>query len=192
MLKLFKEEIEPHLRPFFEDYLKTMAGPRATRFVGEATGVSTRDDDVEILELDPEWSKRRCYRKWCYKNGYKLTASARSTITYEKRTNVPDDFEYGKLCCWAKFLDYWKAEYPKLIVRRATADICTTCYKFHIANRKCVNKDSNYECGNDYSKETEETEDSDDEEDSDSNKEGAEETLEETLETIGSEKKRRS
>jgi hypothetical protein len=52
--KMFKQQIEPHLQSFFEDYLKTMAGPRATRFVREATGVSTRDDNIEILELDPE------------------------------------------------------------------------------------------------------------------------------------------
>jgi hypothetical protein len=51
MLKSFKEEIELHLRPFLEDYLKTLAGPRATRFVREATGVSTRDDECRNLGI---------------------------------------------------------------------------------------------------------------------------------------------
>jgi hypothetical protein len=124
-------------------------------------------------------SKRSFYCKWCYYSGFKLTASAKSTITCEKRTDVPDDFEYGRLCCWAKFLDYRKAEYLKLIICRATADIYTTFYKFHIANGKYVNKAYNYECGTDSNKETEETEDSNCSDEEDSNKEGAEETLKE-------------
>jgi hypothetical protein len=123
---------------------------------------------------------RRTHKK-CHENGYKLNTSSKGSIQYEKRTNVPDNFEDGKLCSWIKVLGYWKEKYPKLVICRTTANICTTCYEFHIANRQCKNRPTEltpYESTASDKDETDNDHDSSDNGESADN-EGEEKTLEE-------------
>jgi hypothetical protein len=78
--KKFKLETEPGLKAFFETVVLPLSGPRPTRFTREASGAVIRDLE-EIKELDPEWTERHIYGKYCYDLGRTVLQSASSAVT---------------------------------------------------------------------------------------------------------------
>jgi hypothetical protein len=43
--------------------------------------------------------------------------------------------EYGHICLWGFFWNYWTCNYPKLIVGKPSKDFCGLCYHFHLGDR---------------------------------------------------------
>jgi hypothetical protein len=74
--KTFKLEVEPGIKAFFETVVLPLSGPRPTRFTREASGAIVRDLE-DTLELDPEWTKRRLFGRYCYDLGYWVSHKVR-------------------------------------------------------------------------------------------------------------------
>jgi len=55
---------------FLQHLHNTEREERATRFVRTIAGLTTRDDNPDISELPSHMSKRRCWGRHCYKQGY--------------------------------------------------------------------------------------------------------------------------
>ncbi len=77
--KKFKEEVEPGLVNFFEKVVLPLSGPRPTRDTAEESGAVMRDSE-DTLELDPEWTKRRLFGKYCFDLGYSVKQSASGAV----------------------------------------------------------------------------------------------------------------
>ena len=59
---LFVETILPRLRSFFEEELLPFAGPRPTRYCRDMIrNVIIERDVANVMELDPDMSKRKIY-----------------------------------------------------------------------------------------------------------------------------------
>jgi hypothetical protein len=143
--KKFQRNVAPLLKVFFETEMKECSGPRPTKLVREVTQVGIRDDD-NIEELDPEWTKRRCYARFLWNQGFLYGGDGKGNITITEKTDETweepqqtDDEDTvarkDRICSWTTFRDYWKRTYPKLIVRKQSADICGICYQFSIATK---------------------------------------------------------
>eukprot|EP00957_Ditylum_brightwellii_P146870 11181402-Ditylum_brightwellii.AAC.1 len=82
---------------FFFNKLKEEAPPFATWIIREKVGMSTRDDDPDNVVLPPHITKRGCYARWCYSQGWKVhfKSMAKSILKlldeYEKRPIEPCD-----------------------------------------------------------------------------------------------------
>jgi hypothetical protein len=142
--KKYKEEVEPGLVEFFQKVVVPLSGPRPTRATAEESGAVIRDSK-DTLELDPEWTKRRLFGKYCYDLGYTVKQSANGTIKFGFRADeewVAGGTENGPRCSWASFLNFWKREHSNIIVRKPSKDICDICYAFHIGNRKASKRSS--------------------------------------------------
>jgi hypothetical protein len=161
--KVFKTQVEPALKVFFDDMLLKLAGVRPTRYVrnlvkrvsGQMEVQNEVRDDNDFLELDPEWTKRRCFSMFCFDQEFKLKLDSKRRQTLEKRDdNVwkEGDQIFGRICSWPKFLSYWGENYSNLKVRKPGEDICALCYQFHLGNRLgkgasyCINTTVNAEC----------------------------------------------
>jgi hypothetical protein len=152
----FIEKVEPALKSFFDDTLLKLAGARPTRFVRNHVTTANGNmevrrnevrDNNDILELDPEWTKRQCFSMYCWDQGHKLKLDSRVRQTLEKRDDAiweNGDQEFKRVCSWSRFLKYWGTSHPNLHVRRPRADICALRYQFHIGN--ILGKGTNY-CG---------------------------------------------
>jgi hypothetical protein len=136
--KKFKREVEPGLVNFFATVVVPLSGPRPTRATAEESGAVIRDSE-DTLELDPEWTKRRLFGKYCFDLGYSVKQSASGSVKITVRADeewVTGDAEPGSHCSWSAFWSYWKREHKNIVVRKPSKDICAICYQFHIGNRK--------------------------------------------------------
>jgi hypothetical protein len=43
--------------------------------------------------------------------------------------------EYGQVCSWGFFWNYWNRHHSKIVVRKPSKDICGLCYQFHLGDR---------------------------------------------------------
>jgi hypothetical protein len=157
--KKFKLEVEPGLMDFFKKVVVPLSGPRPTRATAEESGAVIRDSE-DTLELDPEWTKRRLYGKYCFDLGYSVTQSASGVVRIEVREDeewVTGGAERGSHCSWSAFWNYWQREHTNIIVRKPSKDICGICYQFHIGNRKAAGK----QCRNEDDSDDSEDEDDD-------------------------------
>jgi hypothetical protein len=136
--KKFKEQVEPGLVHFFETVVVPLSGPRPTRATAEESGAVIRDSE-DTLELDPEWTKRRLFGKYCFDLGFTVKQSASGAVKITERQDeewVTGGAEPGSHCSWSAFWCYWKRQHANIIVRKPSKDICGICYQFHIGNRK--------------------------------------------------------
>lgn len=123
------DEWRASLRDFFEK-LKREGTPFATRIIREETGTITRDDDPEAVALPPHMSKRQCYARWCFEQGW-VTKLKRRADTYSEPISQfvrrphddeeelplwPSGTESKTICAWPTFLKYWKTNYPNIKV----------------------------------------------------------------------------
>jgi hypothetical protein len=132
----FKLKVEPALIEFFETVVKPLSGPRPTRSTRQASGAIDVRDYEDTSELDPEWTKRRLFGRYCYDLGYAVSKGSVMVIKKRKDEDwLASDLEYGEVCSWAFFWGYWNCYYSKIVVRKPSKDICGLCYQFHLGNR---------------------------------------------------------
>jgi hypothetical protein len=115
----------------FFDQLKEHAAPRATRFIRQQTGeLDIRDDDVDLLELPTSMTKRSIFRRYVEDRGWMIKVDAKSRVVSKDPVEGEDQY---KILSWASFLEYWSSEFPKLVIQKASEDICGESYVY--ANR---------------------------------------------------------
>ena len=125
------------LGQFFEK-LKDEAEPHATRIVCEATGVGLRDKEIDSVELPSSMSKRRLYYRYLFQRGYKVKSDAKGRMPNIKnfpiRDTFDDDWPQGSeplpVCSWYYFRQYWKTNYPKMMIRPPSHDTCAECWRY--------------------------------------------------------------
>eukprot|EP00957_Ditylum_brightwellii_P085729 6522500-Ditylum_brightwellii.AAC.1 len=78
--KLFIEQKKPMLDLFFQDTLIPLSGPHPTRLVQIESGYYTSNDTC-IIEMNPEWTKRRCYGIYAAKMGWDIQRDSIGRIT---------------------------------------------------------------------------------------------------------------
>lgn len=134
------EEVYHSLDDFFCN-LANEGTPFATRIIREESGLTTRDDNPDEVALPPHMSKHRCYARWCWERGWKVSKKNRALTIYDNVKDFPmrehdDDCEVPlwptgseakKIVTWCTFLNYWKANFPFIKVRKRGADTCTDC-----------------------------------------------------------------
>ncbi len=124
---IFAESLVDH----FEELRKETA-PIATRYVREVTGeVTTRDDDDKNEYLSPNWSKRRCYAKYCLSRGVHVRANNKGTIIKSPLPGWEGGEPLPTPPSWPGYLYFWKRHYSFLKVSRPAEDICPQCCIFH-------------------------------------------------------------
>jgi len=132
--KQFNATIADDLFLYFEGVCM-LATPSATRFIRDITGeTSTRDDDIDILEIEPYNSKRGLFNRFCHERGWDISTSHKGIMEQKERTDaqwISDGEPVSAICCWPTFLSFWKKHYPKLRIRAPSADTCGDCHKFH-------------------------------------------------------------
>ena len=105
-----------------------MAGARLTGYTHCAVSRTvTNRDTNHIQELDPGVSKRGLFKEYAYINGRKIETTAKGNII-----KIPDDnnkYNQIEICSWGYFVGFLKIHYPKLIIRKAANNICSTCYQ---------------------------------------------------------------
>ena len=87
-------------------------------------------DTNGIKELDPGVSKRGLFKEYAYVNGHIIKTTAKGNII--KIPNNNNKYNQIEICSWGYFVGFWKEHYPKLIIRKAGNDICSTCYQFNM------------------------------------------------------------
>ena len=120
---------KPSLIEFFEK-LKGEGVPFATRAVREETGTTLRDDNPDDVALPPHVTKRQCYARWCYEQGWIVKLINRSmgryarTDQYDLRSNDdeaivplwPSGSVPNPICAWPTFLQFWHTKYKNIKV----------------------------------------------------------------------------
>jgi hypothetical protein len=132
--KKFKVEVEPSLKEFYTSVVLPLSGPRPTRSTRQQLGAADAEED--FTELDPEWTKRRLFGRYCWDLGYSVTKG--STMEVKRREDeawLESEAEYGKVCSWGFFWGYWRQNHSTIIVRKPSKDICGLCYQFHLGDR---------------------------------------------------------
>jgi hypothetical protein len=121
-----KEDMASSLEDFFDE-MQALAAPRATRFIRMETGTDVRDADSDLLELPSHWSGRRLYGKWCESRGQKMTLKNHKSAIELKPI---EDFvgQVQECCVLSTFQNFWKKQYPNLVLVKAREDICTDCF----------------------------------------------------------------
>jgi hypothetical protein len=108
--KRFKEEVEPGLLEFFNTVVVPLSGARPSRATAENSGAVIRDYE-NTLELDPEWTKRRLFARYCYDLGYHVIQGAGGAVKFEERVDAEwteSGAECGARCSLTAFFYYWK------------------------------------------------------------------------------------
>ena len=128
------------LNSFFAD-LAQEAAPFARRVIREETGMTVRDDNPNDVALPPHMTKRRCYARWCWERGWRVTKKNRTLTWYDALADFPqrenDDAsevplwptgsESKTIVHWTTFLYFWKANFSHIKIRNKGADTCTDC-----------------------------------------------------------------
>jgi hypothetical protein len=120
------------------DKVQKLAAPRATlvvrSIVRDEVQTELRDDDEELLELPSNMSKRSIYNKLVGQLGWTFTYDARSKIINRERIEFAgaeeEQEEMEAPPAWITFRNYWKKNYPKLVIAGARQDVCNECYVF--------------------------------------------------------------
>jgi hypothetical protein len=141
--KKFKIQVEPGLKEFYTTVVIPLSGPRPTRSTRQQSGAANAEEDLEddFTELDPEWTKRRLFGRYCWDLGYSVTkGSTEQGSTEQVKRREDEDWlasgaEYGQVCSWGFFWGYWRQNHSKIIVPKPSKDICGLCYQFHLGDR---------------------------------------------------------
>ena len=142
-VKKFKLQVEPGLKQFFESVISTFSGPRPTRSTRQQSGAIDEEDFEDVTELDPEWTKRRLFGRYCWDLGYLVVEGSGTKVLLRKDEDwLTSGAEYDHVCSWGFFWSYWNRNHPKLIVRKPSKDICGLCYQFHLGQRKMTTSSS--------------------------------------------------
>jgi hypothetical protein len=158
----FKTEVEPGLKDFFSTVVLPLSGPRPTRWTRQESGAVDEADFEDVSELDPEWTKRRLFGRYCFDLGHHVTKASSMQVT--KRTDqdwLESGAVYGHICSWGFFWGYWRRHHSKIIVRKPSRDICGLCYQFHLGHRTGSRTRNNLDIDDDASIESEDDNDVD-------------------------------
>ncbi len=99
-LKKYKEEVKPGLIGFFQNVILPLLGQHPTRATAEDYGAVIWDSE-DTLELDPEWTKRRLFGRYCYDLGYTVKQSANGSVKFDIQADdewATDGIEKGMHC----------------------------------------------------------------------------------------------
>lgn len=119
---------------FLADVKKRDGEEHATRFVKLMTGIVTRDDK-DTVELPSSYSKRRLYVRHCYENGHVVVSDAKGNFGKMNKYAYRDDDDFApadrkSVVSYPTFLNLWKKNFPELVIRPPSRDICDDCVKF--------------------------------------------------------------
>lgn len=128
------DELETALYMFLSE-MEELAEPTAMRFVRDQTGqLDSRDEDDDVLYLAPSYSKRSLYHRFCYERGWIMSTTSKGTTKKSLREDQDwvenTENEPSKICHWRSFWKFWQQSFPKLRVRKPSADVCGDCHKF--------------------------------------------------------------
>jgi hypothetical protein len=134
---------KPSLVNYLTDIKEKHGELPATHFVREESGTTTRDDDVDTVELPSHYSKRTIYERFCYSRGWIAKCTKKGNYgkvaDYAKRPYddvlFPEGSEYLDVPAWSSFCDVWAEEFPKMKIRSPSEDICGECYMYRNAFR---------------------------------------------------------
>jgi hypothetical protein len=70
--KKFKNLVEPGLVEFYATVVLPLSGPCPTRLTRQQSGATVKDVE-DTSELDPEWTKRQLFGRYCFDQGYTVT-----------------------------------------------------------------------------------------------------------------------
>jgi len=167
--KKYRELVLPFLKDYFTKEVIPLAGARPTRFTRDTVLKRIEVRDVaDIMELDPGNSKRRLYRMYASLNGWKIVTTSKGSILRSERVDDGWHGEKKDICCWSSFQNFWKKEYPNLVIRRPSEDICGLCYQFCMHRRSgAVNNDDDDDNDNDDDDDDDDDYEPDDDDDDD-------------------------
>jgi hypothetical protein len=86
----------------------------------------------EYIELPTCYSKRSLYNRLLQDCNWSLTLDAKGRVKQLVPALDSDGnaFDPVPIPSWAKFHEYWRKNYPKLVIQKPSADICGDCYIF--------------------------------------------------------------
>lgn len=127
------EQMQMELHYFFSE-IELLAEPTPMRFVREKTGLMTERDKKDVKLLPSYFSKRSLYRRYCSKQGWNVSFSAKGSPNKRKeRVDIEWTIlnkEVTDICSWKTFNNFWKVYYASLIVGKPSEDICNSCHKY--------------------------------------------------------------
>ena len=142
---------------FLSDIAEQEGESHATRFVRTEVQLFLRDEDIQLIQLPPYYTKRQLYERYYYERGWigKSNAKGAYPPIHEFR-NRPNDDENGdfamwphgsiqqEICSWRQFHRIWMNSMPHIKTRPPALDTCVACNVFrNISNyRISVNESS--------------------------------------------------
>jgi hypothetical protein len=113
---------------FLFEQLKEHATPSATRFIPQQTGeLDICDDDIDLLELPTSMTKWSIYRRYVEDCRYIIKVDNKGMVGSKDPVEGEEQF---KLLSWASFLEFGTKEHLKLVIQRASEDICGESYVY--------------------------------------------------------------
>ena len=73
----------------FFSVLAEEGAPFATRIIREEVGLTIRDDNPNDVALPPHMTKRKCYARWCWESGWRVTLKSRTLTWYDALEDFP-------------------------------------------------------------------------------------------------------
>jgi hypothetical protein len=106
-----------------------LALPRATMivrdFVRGEVQLELRNEDVDVRELPSHFTRKGMYNQLVQELGWKFHYDKKGRII---RKEPIADTEQQKTPSWFMFYNFWKRNYPKLVVATAREDVCNQCF----------------------------------------------------------------
>ena len=136
-------EVKDSVTTFLIDLGDQEGESHATRFVRTETELFVRDEELELIQLPPCYSKRQLYEKYCFERGWLAKCNAKGTypaLAQLKRREFDDD--NGELallpsgstpevvCSWRTFLRLWGEHVSHIKIRPPACDTCVSCNIF--------------------------------------------------------------
>lgn len=95
-------------------------------------GLTTRDDDPDLVELPSHMSKRRYYGRHCYEQGYIIKVDDKGNFGSMSNYKVRPDYQAedkapSAVVSWQTFLSVWARKFPKMLIRPPCQDVCADC-----------------------------------------------------------------
>jgi len=136
-------EVTKSVIDFISDIAEQEGESHATRFVRTEVQLFLRDEDLQLIQLPPYYTKRQLYERYCYERGWIGKSNAKGTYPpIQEFRNRPNDDENGDLalwpsgslqqdiCSWRQFHRLWMETLPHIKIRPPALDTCVACNIF--------------------------------------------------------------
>jgi hypothetical protein len=112
-------QVEPGLKEFYASVVLPLSGLHPTCSTRQQSGAADAEEDLEdaFTKLDPEWTKRQLFGRYCWDLGNLVTKG--STMEVKRRQDkdwLASEVEYGQVCLWGFFWGYWRQNLGKIFV----------------------------------------------------------------------------